>query len=32
LALKLKQHGFDAKALKGGFDEWVQRDLPVEKK
>jgi rhodanese-related sulfurtransferase len=32
LALKLQQHGFDAKALIGGFDEWVRRKQPVEKK
>jgi rhodanese-related sulfurtransferase len=32
LALKLQQNGFKAKALKGGYDEWVDHGMPIEKK
>jgi rhodanese-related sulfurtransferase len=32
VAQTLINHGFDAKALLGGFDDWEEKEYPVEPK
>ena len=32
MALRLNELGYDAEALRGGFDAWERADFPVEPK